>query len=207
MIRGYKESDFEECQKLVNKVWKFDKHFSPLELSRLFQKIYTGSSLSASNFLRVVDEEGKIMGFIFGKIENKRIPKSGYRGFLGQLKLIVSLFFLSGVRLTKKLSYIKIINSHEKNRREVESRECSEVNLFVVDSNSQGKGWGKKLINEFIETCRKENINRIVLETDSESNFGFYQHIGFKIKGSFYSPLLKEFTGNTGNTSIYELYL
>ena len=81
------------------------------------------------------------------------------------------------------------------------------MNLFVVDPESQARGWGRKLINEFIDACKNENIERIVLETDSESNYGFYQHLGFRIKGSFHSPLLKEFSGNTGETYIYELPL
>jgi len=207
MIRDFRESDFVDFQKLVNKVWEFDKHFHPPELSRLFQKIYTGGSFSASNFLRVVDVKGQVRGFLFGKIENKKIPKSEYSGFSGQLKIIFSLFSIPKVAFKTKLSYLNKINLHEVNRRKVESRKCSEVNLFVVDPDCQGEGWGKRVINEFIETCRKENINRIVLETDAESNFGFYQHLGFSIKGSFNSPLLQAFTGKSGKTYIYELNL
>jgi len=207
MTRDYQKSDFAACQTLVNKVWEFDSHFHPPALSKLFQKIYTGGSLAASNFSRVVDEKGQVKGFLFGKIENKKIPKSEYSGFSGQLKIIFSLFFIPKVTFKAKLAYLNKINTHEINRRTVESRKCSEVNLFVVDPACQGEGWGRRLINEFIEACSKENINRIVLETDSESNLGFYQHLGFNIKGSFHSPLLQEFTGTTGKTYVYELYL
>jgi hypothetical protein len=44
-------------------------------------------------------------------------------------------------------------------------------------------------------------------ESDAESNYGFYEHLGFTIKGSFYSPLLQDFTNNEGKTYIYELML
>jgi hypothetical protein len=86
MIRDYQESDFGDCVNLVNKVWEFDKHFAPLELSQLFQRIYTGSALSESNFLKVVEEGGQIRGFLFGKIENQPLPKSEFSSFWGQLK-------------------------------------------------------------------------------------------------------------------------
>ena len=74
-------------------------------------------------------------------------------------------------------------------------------------ADSQGKGWGKQLMNGFISACRNKKIKRIVLETDKESNLDFYEHLGFKSIGTFYSPLLKEFSGLSGDTFIYELLL
>jgi hypothetical protein len=81
MIRDYQTSDFGDCVNLVNKVWEFDKHFAPPELSQLFQRIYTGSSLSESNFRKVVEENGQIKGFFFGKIENQKLYESEFSGF------------------------------------------------------------------------------------------------------------------------------
>jgi hypothetical protein len=81
MIRDFQESDFGDCVHLVNKVWDFDKHFPPLALSELFQQIYTGSSLAESNFQKVVEENGRITGFLFGKIENRPLQKNEFGGF------------------------------------------------------------------------------------------------------------------------------
>lgn len=207
IIRNYKESDYEDCIKLVNKVWKFDKHFNPPALSQLFQRIYTGGPLSESNFLNVVEEDGQLKGFLFGKIENQELTKDKYSNFAGQLKILKRLFSIKGVTFKKKLGYLKKVKLHEINRQKVEPRESSEVNLFVVDPESQGQGWGRKLINEFIAACKTMNVNRIVLETDKESNYGFYEHLCFRIKGSFYSPIQKEYSGVSGDTYVYELYL
>ena len=81
MIRDFQESDFDGCAHLVNKVWDFDRHFPPSELSNLFLRIYTGSSLAESNFKKVVDENGKISGFLFGKVENQPLQMNDFRGF------------------------------------------------------------------------------------------------------------------------------
>jgi len=158
MIRNYKDTDFEACTELVNKVWQFDQHYEPPELAQLFIEIYTGGSLAASNFSKVVEEESCVKGFIFGKIENRPIPKSEYNGLNGQLKILKELFSVPNVSLKAKLSYLNKINTHEVNRRKVENRKSSEVNLFIVDPDFQGSGWGKKLINEFIAICKKEHI-------------------------------------------------
>ena len=218
MIREYQNSDFDDCVKLVDKVWGFNKHFDSPGLSQLHQKEYTGGSISESNFLRVVEENGQIAGFFFGRIENKKIPRSQYSNILEQLKFLLNLFGIPKLKFRKKLAYffnsiyhtiIYDLNTrkHEINRRVVESKKSSEVVLFVVDPECQGKSYGKRLINDFIEACKNEKVKRIVLETDMECNYGFYEHLGFKVNSSFHSPLLQEYSGEAGETFIYELYL
>jgi GNAT superfamily N-acetyltransferase len=100
-----------------------------------------------------------------------------------------------------------MFNAHDRNRQKVEPWESSEINLFVVDPESQGQGRGKKLINEFIAACKQTGVKRIVLETDEESNYGFYEHQGFRKDGSFFSSFLQEFSNESGETYIYELDL
>ncbi|ESA33493.1 gnat family acetyltraansferase [Leptolyngbya sp. Heron Island J] len=207
MIRNYRESDFEYCQYLVNRVWHFDKHFYPPELAKVFSQIYVASPLALSNFIKVVDVNKKPCGFLFGRVENLPRRKSDYSGLVGQLKIMSKLFFIPGVSLKRKLSYFHKIYLHETNRRKAENEIDSEILLLVVDPDSQGKGWGKELVNTFIESCVENEVKKVVLETDAESNYGFYNHLGFSVKGDFYSPLLKEFSGKSGKTYIYELDL
>lgn len=79
--------------------------------------------------------------------------------------------------------------------------------MFALAPKTQGKGYGKLLMNAFIEYCNTKKVNRITLETDSECNYRFYKHFGFKIKGEFYSALQKEYSGKSGDSYIYELKL
>lgn len=207
MVRDYHATDFEGCVNLVNLVWKFDQHFAPPALAYFFQRAYTGGSLAGSNFLKVVEEDSQIKGFLFGKIEHQPLYRSEFSGFGGQLKIILGLFLIKGLPWKRKWGYLHKINTHEINRRQVESKNGSEVNLFVVDPACQGQGWGKLLLHEFIGACQQAQVKRIVLETDKESNYGFYEHLGFRKKGSFHSPIQQEFSGKSGETYVYELYL
>lgn len=207
MIRDFTRQDFEKCMEIVNDVWDFDSRFKPEELSRLFKKVYTAGSLSASNFAIIVEEKNIVQGFLFGKCGDKNLFTSEYSGLTGTLKFLYHLFSLSGIRLKKKIYYLRIIIEHEKNRRKVEPRKENEVNLFAVNPRSQGRGYGKLLMNSFIEFCKKRNVERITLDTDKECNLGFYDYFGFKVKGQFYSPLQKEYSGKTGDSYVYELKL
>ncbi|MGD8782059.1 MAG: GNAT family N-acetyltransferase [Ignavibacteria bacterium] len=207
MIREYSQTDFERCKGIINLVWEFDSRFSPNQLSELFKNIYVGNSLSESNFTKVIEENGIVQGFIFGKSGNRNLYKTEYSGFLGRLKVSYDLCTVKGISLKRKMNYIKMINEHEVNRRRIEPNRENEVNLFAVNPNTQGKGFGKLLMNSFIDFCKEKNVTRITLETDKECNTGFYDYFGFKVKGEFYSPLLKEYSGKSGMSFIYELDL
>lgn len=205
MIRKFEKSDLDKCVEIVNDVWDFDSRFIPAQLSELFKRAYIGGSFSASNFAIVIEEDRIVKGFLFGKCGSRNLFKGEYGGIKGGLRFLLQLLFLKGVSLKKKLYYINILREHEKNRRKVEPTRENEVNLFAVTPKTQGKGYGKLLMNAFIDYSKNLNVNRVTLDTDKECNYGFYEHFGFKVKGEFYSPLQKEYSGKSGDSYVYEL--
>ena len=206
-VRNYKDSDFSACVDIINHVWDFDTRFQPQQLSDVFKEIYVGGSLAGSNFSVVVERHNKIQGFLFGKCGKTKLHKTKYSGLIGNLKFMLQLFSVPGVPVKRKCYYVKIIGEHERNRRRVEATRANEVNLFAVDPSAQGNGYGKLLMNAFIEHCRSLQVKRITLETDKTCNYGFYQHYGFTIKGEFFSPLQQEYSGTSGESYVYELSL
>jgi GNAT superfamily N-acetyltransferase len=207
MIRDYQPTDFNACVELVNKVWDFDTKFKPDNLAKLFKKTYTEGSLGESNFYIVVEEKNQVKGFLFGKCGNKNLYKNKYGGVRGGVQTLFQLLNLKGLNLKKKIFYIKIMFAHQIARNKVEPSRENEVNLFAVDPDAQGKGYGKMLMNAYIEFCKQNIAKRVTLETDKECNMGFYDHFGFKVKGEFYSPMQKEYSGKSGDCYIYELLL
>ena len=144
MIRNYNNKDFSGCIEIVNKVWDFDNRFHPKQLSELFKKIYVGSSLSASNFAIVVEENSTLQGFLFGNCGKNKLYKTEYSGLIGNLRLLTQLLLVKEVKLKKKLYYLDIIGEHEKNRRKIEPSRENEVNLLQApDSNDILFIWDK----------------------------------------------------------------
>ena len=207
MIRKYKQKDYSDCIRILNDVWDFDSRYFPKELSELFKRTYLLTSLSESNFTVIIEEENKAQGFLFGNSGKKNLYKTEYSGLRGKLKLIMEMLSIKGVPLKRKLQYLRMEQIHERNRKKVSPDSENEINLFAVDPNAQGRGFGKLLIGEFIKYCRTRNAKKITLETDQESNYNFYYHLGFKKTGEFYSPSLKEYTGSSGNSYLFELEL
>ncbi len=207
MIRTYTDYDFPACVEIVNQVWDFDRKFPPQPLSALFKQMYIGVSLAASNFCVVMEEDGRVIGFLFGKCGDDHLVRNEYSGMWGVVYYLYRLLAVRGATLKKKLYYARIIGVHEKNRRAVEPTRVNEANLLAVDPRIQGKGYGKALMNAYIAYCKTLQVTRITLETDKECNYGFFQHFGFTIKGTFYSPLQQEYSGTSGESYVYELKL
>lgn len=205
MIRRYKEEDLLHCIDIIEKVWRFDDKYKPESLSRLIKDYYLGSSLSLSNYAIIITENNSIRGFLFGNSGSERNLKSPYGGVSGSFRFFINLLFLRKVSLLKKLKILYHGFLHEVRRSRIEPSRKNELILFAVDPASQGKGYGKKLINSFIEYCKDNNASRIILETDEECNYGFYKHLGFIETGRFYSPLQKDFSGKSGDVFVYEM--
>jgi len=66
VLREYRDSDYEFCEALVNEAWQFEKNFEPQELADVTKCIYTRGSVIGSNYRKVVEMNGKVVGFIFG---------------------------------------------------------------------------------------------------------------------------------------------
>ena len=81
------------------------------------------------------------------------------------------------------------------------------MTLFAASPASQGKGYGRRLMDAYVEHCRHLGIERLTVETDVESSYGFYDHYGFTRIGEFTSPMTQRFTGGSGRSSVYELVL
>lgn len=207
MLRTYTDRDFAACVALVNTVWNFDARFKPPALSALFKEMYVGVSLAASNFYQVVEEDGRVVGFLFAKGGAGSLYHNAYSGLTGIARFFYRLLTLRGAPMRRKVYYAGIIVQHEWNRRAVEATRANEAHLMAVDPSAQGKGYGRLLMDAYIAHCRAAQIGRITLETDRESNYGFFEHYGFTVKGEFYSPLQHAYTGTSGQSFVYELKL
>lgn len=207
MFRTYRDTDLNDCINLVNQVWRFDKHIQPTALSALFQSVYVTTSLNESNYRLVIEEAGRVRGFLFGFIKNQSPPFQSLKTYFQPLVFLRNLLRVKGVSLQKKWDYIHQFRIHEQNRLKVEPEISSEVKLFIVDPDRQGRGWGKDLLWGFIQACQENHENRIILETDQSSNYRFYERNGFTRINSFFSPMQKTFSGQSGETYLYEMRL
>ena len=203
IFRDYHETDYDQCQLLVENAWDFERNFRPRELATLAGLIYTKGSVLGSNYQKIVAIEGKVAGFIFGKNEAIFKPK---KHILFGLKVLWRLMRMKNLSTPERKQLINSISIHEKNKCKVTENGKTEIMLFVVAKEYQGFGYGKTLLSGFVESCRSSNIASIIVETNKLGAANFYERCEFRHKANFNSPL-HEYASKGGQACIYELIL
>jgi ribosomal protein S18 acetylase RimI-like enzyme len=206
VLRAYLDSDYGTCERLVSNAWAFEANFPPEQMTRLAGYLYTMGSVAASNFRRVVEVQGEVVGFLFGSNENEPIPKHELQRLLPKLVVLKRLFFIKGMSFNEKMDLFKAMGLHEANRAKLVERGKSEIVLFVVDPEHQRAGYGKQLFDEFKAYCAQSGVQSIVVETNKQGASSFYEHIGFTHLGDFDSPL-HEYATKGGQACMYEYLL
>jgi len=205
-FRGYRNSDYSECETLVDNAWGFERNFHPRELAVLGKYLYTMGSVAMSNYRMVAEHENETIGFIFGYNERIPLPKHELQKFSSKLAIMKRLLFMKAMRFREKLDFLNSMGAHEKNRTTLLKRGKSEIVLFVVHPAFQSRGIGKKLFEGFRSFCEKSKVESIIVETNRLGAASFYEQIEFKLKGDFDSPLHNYVTKN-GQACLYEYLL
>lgn len=200
LLREYREEDYVQCESLVNQAWGFDKIFAPEALANLAKGMYTKGSVLGSNYRMVVEVDGKVAGFIFGF--NERSRKLGLN-LIYRLTMLWRLIRVKTEKPKNKNDFINAIKDHEQNRNKLISIGKSEIILFVVGKEYQGRGYGKQLWSGFLNQCKNSGVSSILVETNKLGASSFYELLGFRHLGNFDSPL-HEFATKGGQACIYE---
>ncbi len=206
-LRDYRPDDLERCMDLVNQAWDFDGHLEHPAVAAVAKDFYVNGSLAESRHYRVVEDDGVVLGLLFGAAGHGSLFDNGYRGLAGGLRMLGRLLGAKGWGFGEKLRWLRAIGAHNVARRSVLALSDSEITLLVVDAAARGRGLGRMLMDEYIDLCRSLGKDRITVETDLHSNFGFYEHYGYRRVGTFDSPMTLLFAGDSGDTFVYVLDL
>jgi GNAT superfamily N-acetyltransferase len=207
VTREYRPTDLGRCVAIVDEVWDFDGHLRPRTLADFVKRLYTSGSLAESRYARVIDRDGEVQAFLFGRAGTSDLYRNEYSGVIGRVRTLCRFLGLRGVGFATKLGWLRAIAVHQITRQRIEPVGEGEVTLFAAALAAQGKGYGRRLMDAYVDHCRELGIERLTVETDVESNYGFYDHYGFTRIGEFNSPTNQRFSGGSGRSFVCELKL
>jgi len=175
VIREYADNDFQACEDLVGRTWQFSEHFRPAGFCDVAKYGYTRSSVAGSNFKRVVESDGRVVGFLFGCNTRKPVGFGPLRQMLLSFGTLRRLVYVRGLRPGEKLAFLRTVNQHETNRGKVEKRGASEINLFALEQGFQRQGLGRQLVTQFLDDCRRHGVRRVIVEVNVSQASGIYE--------------------------------
>jgi GNAT superfamily N-acetyltransferase len=194
----YRPEFFRTCVDIMGDTWNFNEYFPGLRISNLINELFFQSAIIGMNHREViVDDSGNAHGYLFGKLPGEPgVPLQTAR---------------DNVRLALRLLYHYLAGSFgdRKNARKIaidlmqveslltgkKTPEHAYVGLFFVSSSLRGMGWGKRLMDRFVNRARYRDASAVYLWTDLGCNYGFYDNYGFTRVVEIASPLLSKFTG------------
>jgi len=195
-IIPYDKSYQDQCIELMSDTWNFNAlfplHTKPNIINRLF---FTEATILADYSQMIIDQEGKVGGYLFGIIDHSFSAKWSRFWKTQYYIMLVFYHFLMGhlgsrtFVLQKAKELLGVIGSLESKREITDGFVC----LFFVSSSLRGKGLGKELMENFEAQCTTLGFQRIYLWTDKGCNYHFYERQGFDRVHSLSSQLLSQY--------------
>ena len=170
-IRRYKRKDFKYLAEILDEQWDLGKELSWTPNSNICAKIYAHYCIaSVTKSLVLADENDKCIGYVaITKLSDKS-------------KLSIH-------RIYHNLCRKYLINHKIKNQEGLrkyyatytystdENFDC-ELELFIVDRQYRGKGFGKLLFNRIVEVAKGLNLKSLKIDTDESCSYGIYGKLG-----------------------------
>lgn len=168
--------EYEDIKKLIPillQVWNYD-NLSSHENRIKATELYLLFCLSHSDYRRVLLVNGSVSGIICVKTKADYIDEALFPFYEEKSKE-----YRNDRELNEICHYNDVIVEAEKILTDNYKRKGQEIVLLINDSRVRGKGLGKKLIDDF--NLSDESHMPIILCSDKDCNYQFYEHLGFRI--------------------------
>ncbi|MBF8437314.1 GNAT family N-acetyltransferase [Halanaerobiaceae bacterium Z-7014] len=188
--RELKKEDYPGVKKLINDLEKFDQIIPDAYYVEKFLSLYLRKTLAESSYCQVAVYDGEVVGLIFASAEN---DKKCYNPITNSIRAFLDFFklFISRFEYRELLKAYKegIFDKYDELLADREDRYQGEIKLFIVSPDQQGLHIGTGLLERAFEYFREQEASRIYLFTDTDCNYGYYDHKGFLQAGTKESVL------------------
>jgi ribosomal protein S18 acetylase RimI-like enzyme len=162
-------------------------------------------AVSTYSELAIVD--GKVAGFIFGRIE-RHFTLIDRCCSLKMYLALVWPFLLGRFGRRRKLVrlFVPLLREDQELRRNVPPSE-GRVEYFAVSPEYHNKGVGRKLMDRFVQYAGRHSVQALSVFTGESVSFRFYERYGFQRWAEFDSPLSSYLHGKPMKGFSYRLPL
>ncbi len=175
-----KKENYPEVKKLINDLEKFDQIIPDAYYVEKLLSLYLRKTLAESSYCQVAIYNGQVVGLIFTSAEN---DENSYNPITNSIRAFLDLFkiFISSSKHRQLLRAYKeeIFDKYDEFLEDREDRYQGEIKLFIVSPDHQDLHIGTGLLERAFDYFREQEASRIYLFTDTDCNYGYYDHKGF----------------------------
>lgn len=173
--------DYGSIKKLIDEVWNLNQFCDNERELEDALNIYLQSSLLDISYGKAAILDGEVVGILLGKRKGQQNMVRRCSILWSLIKSGVSQLFHATTEMRRQLkNALKISKADQKMMAMQKGNFTGHIELLIVGDNTQGLGVGKRLVNDFISYALHGNQNKIYVQTDTQCNYGFYEHLGFE---------------------------
>lgn len=180
-----KKTDIKRCAELAADAWPIVSSLVSKEDIPKLTKAYVEMSKIGSTWLQVALINDQVVGLLFGFLRDDLRLGQRLKESFQAINMLLKVLTGKYGKIRKKIKFLKCLIATERKVRKIAPKAGNEITLFIVDSKQQGKGIGRKLLQNFLDRAQILDIEQIYVYTDPLSNWRFYEKYGFSRKGEF----------------------
>lgn len=174
-LRPMVDSDVESISRIVMDTWDMEMYGK--EIAYPSSECYVRSCWAGSSFSFSAVEDGNVVGCIVcnigwnirGRMENSKVTRQCNKAISN----------LPGYDVFRKdIEVMEKANQKMKDRSRV--LYDSQIVLFIVSEECRGKGYGRALYEKALEEISANNCRRVLILTDNDCGYSFYDKDGCK---------------------------
>ena len=181
VIRDVEAGDVPGIKEVICEVWDWVSIIEDKGILNATIGLYLNQVLYDGTFGRVAVLDGKVVGVIFGSVDGVE-PK--YRMLLedGTAHAFTLLGAPEAIQKSICEYFSKIKDVYGRLVKGIDGDYDGTLDFLILGKGAQGLGIGKSLWMALKDYFLENNANAIYLYSDTDCNFGFYEHQGFRRK-------------------------
>jgi GNAT superfamily N-acetyltransferase len=153
-----------------------------------FLKHFYQDTIESEGSVAIVaeDKAGKVMGFVAGHMN----PARFYRCLLLRKWWVFGLALFPSF-LKRPSTFYRAFHAVANRLTLPDNPRQALLASIAVSRQSRGAGWGRQLVESFLQWCRSQSASSACLTTDRDNNEGvnrFYQALGWELEAQLKRP-------------------
>lgn len=181
-FRDWEPADLAQAVRVSQDAWPDDTEEVPASFDHLFIRSYERSATHK----RVATVNGDAVGLLFGRVNRDMRPAGWLNARLAQLLIYASAALIIKGSVKHRWTFMRTLMKADSKAVHLQPSADGEITLLFLSPEYHGRGIGKKLVGDFLDEARRKGAARINVVTAEDSNWQFYEHLGFERIGEFF---------------------
>ena len=177
-IRDIDAKDIPDIHCVIRTIWDWDDVSDDQAVVDATVGMYLNDVLYDSTFGKIALLGDQVVGVIFGSVEGQPAIFRGVQ--TNSMEHMMVLLGASDDDRHNIYDYLsKLRGAYEQLICGREDGYDGTLDFLVLSEDARGMGIGKKLWHELTKYFKAHKVQTIYVYTDTDCNFGFYEHLGF----------------------------